>query len=214
MQRSSQIERFRLRSALWVACLIGLLLIVHIERLAAEGPRFAISTQRVAEALSEYGLKIRPQQVRLPSPLTSAIPSPQLELVSMRTAAPDLVQIELRCQSSGKCLPFFVLLDVPAGTASSFTAGVKQHQLASTGAEARTGLRQYGVAGIESSTPRIRAGDHIALLLEDSQMRIQIPTVALDSGAPGLEVRVCTLDHRKIFRARVVSSSIARGGLE
>lgn len=213
MQRFLQIARSSLRSAVLSASFIGLLFVVHIGRLTAESPRYPISTERVVQALAAYGLNVTPKEIRVPAALTAAIPSPQLELVSMRSASPELVQIELRCHTSGKCLPFFALIEVPPGTGPSFIADAEKRKAP----EARAGSA-WTVARAEAdrmeAPDQIRAGSQITLLLEDAQMRIRIPAVALDSGAPGRDVRVCTPDHRNTFHARVVSSSFARGGLE
>ena len=46
-----------------------------------------------------------------------------------------------------------------------------------------------------------------------AQMRIQLPAVAVDTGAPGTEVRVTSADHRHTYRGVVVDADTVKGVL-
>ena len=213
MHQKPQIVRFSLRPAALRVSVIWLLFGLQAKMFAASA-RYPISTARIAEALIRYGLNVAAEDIRLPLPISAASSSPELELILARTAARNLVQLELRCRDSGKCLPFFVLIDVPDGAASALVADVRKDEQFQAGAGPGSPMSQGRAKNVQTSPDRMRAGSHITLLLEDDQMQIQLPAVALDSGAPGLEVRVGTVDHRKTFRAMVVSPTVARGGLE
>lgn len=211
MQRSTLFARRRLPSG----CMMWLLFVLPTPTLFAEGPRYPISTLRVAQALVGYGLKVTPEEIRLPAMLSATSASPQLELVSMRPAAAQLVQLELRCHAPGECLPFFVLLNVPAGAVQSLVAAFKNNDKSPQPETLQNVVAgQAAPKSIQPTGDRMRVGASITLLLEDGQMRIQFPAVALDSGAPGSIVRVSTIDRRKTFRATVVSPTIAEGDIE
>ncbi|HEY4011122.1 MAG TPA: flagella basal body P-ring formation protein FlgA [Acidobacteriaceae bacterium] len=216
MQWVTQIRRSSLVSTVLTPGCVWMMTITVTGALAVERPRYLISPVLIADVLWRYGVKVTPNEVQLPVSLSAIDPIPHLEIVSMTRVTDDVVQLQWRCRDAGECLPFYVLLNLPTVTATSLIASARLK----SGLAVRTPGQGAGPAQLhtpevpEQAMAKVHPGSHVTLLLEDLQMRIQLPAVALDSGSPGADIRVATPDHRKIFRATVVDQSVVKGDLE
>lgn len=184
-------------------CAAGTLLLAQVgaaQAPAAAGGRYAILPSAVAATLAEAGLPVAETRFHLPGSLSSRTDTPQLKVTVADRRANGSLEVRFSCRSSAECVPFFVTVDA-ADDPSAMTAFA-----------ART-LRD------NSAPPRISAsgiavGARVMLQLTDAQMRIQLPAVAIDTGAPGAEVRVASLDRKQTWRGVVVDATTVRGGVQ
>lgn len=181
--------------ALW------LLMIAPIPALAAPPARFAISPQRVTEALATAGVAATPAQVKFLSPVSSTVENSDLEVVNVSTWVGDTAKVELRCHDHRACLPFYVLLS-HAGTADLRGAH-------STATNSRPGTR----IPVPATQAVIRNGDSATVVFEDTALRITMPVICLESGSRGQKIRVVSTDHKRYFKAEVVQAGLLRATL-
>jgi len=188
------------RGACW------LLLLLMISAAATAQPResrFAISSQRVAEALAAAGLQVSAGQVKFLSPVSATGNDSGLQVMNVATWTGGTRKAELRCHDRRACLPFYVLLTSPR------TADM--HDRTSTSG---TGSPQPGAA---SPTPSqqilMRDGDRATLVFEESALRITLPVICLQSGNRGQKIRVVSADHKRFFTAEIVESGLLRATL-
>ena len=167
----------------------------------AASSRYPLLPAAIADALKAAGVLAAPSDVTLPSALTASVPSPQLTLGSPERSGPTQIRVRVTCAQSGQCLPFMVVADLhnPAAALAA------QRQLAPHTEAKASG---QGTAG-----EMLRAGQHATLLLEDERMRISLPVISIDTGAPGAQVRVASLDRKQTFRAVVSAAATVRGVL-
>lgn len=181
-----------------------------------KGMDYPITEAAVASLLRANGADVASSQVHLPMQLTATTAEPHLEIIATRRVANHEVDLEIHCQTAGECLPFDALVDI--GAESKFAAGV--YAGVSSGRPApqhsardlpeRPGLPDDSTASSES----LRVGMHAVLVIVDGPMRIHLPVIAMDSGAKGTRIRVCTLDRKKIFDALVVDGGTVQGVIE
>lgn len=206
-------ERYRrVRRLTW---LMGVAFFAHL--LMAQRPTpasYPISEQSIASALEANGIKVHPSAVHVPVPLRAATESPSLEIVSAERMGNSRTRIELRCHYSGECTPFFVTLDL-AESGAAFPIGALQAPTLNPVARSGDGSDPLGPEGtggpIGGRDARMQAGSRVTIVLANQQMVIQLPGIAMDAGTPGADVRICTLDRKTVFHARVVDSVVARG---
>ena len=60
----------------------------------------------------------------------------------------------------------------------------------------------------------ITVGAHITLELTDPQMHIHLPAIAIDTGAPGTDIRVASLDRKHTWRGTVLDANTVQGGVQ
>ena len=183
-----------LRSIVAAASFTGI-----VEGQALPKPNF-ITPPVVVSALQRMGLSVSASQLELPLQLRSRTEAPYLRATSAEVIPDGRLRLRMTCQEVADCLPFLVLVRVPASTAlqtvSSFHSDLP----------AAVSLLTY--AG-----PLIRAGEHTLLIMEDQRMRIVFPAVSIDSGAMGAEIRVSSLDRKQVFKGVVIDSSTVRASL-
>ncbi len=162
--------------------------------------RFPLTGANVMIALQAIGLAVPPADIRLPLSLTATSGSPALRVTSADVLPDGIMRVRLSCPR-GECLPFFA-------TVASHAKNSTLTEVAGTGSSFRP------VEPIERvSRPALRAGDHATLVMEDDHMRISLSVVSIDSGTVGSEVRVSSPDHKKTFRATVLSSQLVKGDM-
>jgi hypothetical protein len=195
----------------------GAALWVFSPALLAQGrpARYPMSSDVVAQALKANGLEVKPSEVYLPMMLSSAAPSPAIEITATERLADGRVRLQLRCRKAGECVPFNATLDIQSSAAVAAEAGAQSgsSEGATTGKPmnvesiggSEPGGASHGVIANETSV--LRAGSRVMLVLRDDHMTIHMPVIALDSGAPGAEVRVSRADRRKMFHATVVDKT-------
>lgn len=179
----------------------------------AETPRYPITQAIVATFLRAQGLNVMSSQVQLPMNLTSATPDPSLEIAATQTLSRGALRLEIRCSTAGECLAFDALVTVEDEKTPPGTVNTQQSSRQSA-AERSLTIATYKSAHQESSSDlslaHVRVGSEVLLVIEDRQMQIHLPAIAMDSGSMGDMVRVRTLDRKKIFRGVVAESGHVR----
>jgi hypothetical protein len=149
---------------------------------------YIVAREHVARAVAaSLEIGIAEAQARLVSEVVAREPTPTLEVRSTMllggqggNSAMQLA-VKMACRRAGTCLPFYAVVEWPDGVklppayasvAGSYSAKVR-----------RPGL--------------LRAGARARLLLEDGQMRMEVPVIALRNAGAGERVRVTSLDRRR-----------------
>ncbi len=169
--------------------------------LAQRLARPLLSVNSVVLTLRNAGLTVDAQQVAIPSGLTAAEEQPALAVESAELQRDRSLRIRIACVHHADCSPFYATI-----TLSSQGAGM-------AALEALRPATAQAEPTPARTTAVIRPGEQTSLLLEDRQMRISLPVIAIDSGSVGTEVRVVSLDHKTTFRTVVVSPTLVRGVL-
>ena len=169
---------------------------------AQGGPvRYPLTGNSIANALTVAGASVIAADIALPSAMTATAPSPQLALQSAGLSGPTQLRVRVTCSVAGQCLPFMVIADLH----DNATALAALHLLAPR--------NTAGAPGAQTAADLLRAGQHATLLLEDDRMRISLPVISLDSGAPGTQIRVASLDRKQTYRGVVSDATTVRGAL-
>lgn len=179
--------------------------------------RYPITETIVANCLRTSGISVTPSQITLPMNLTAATPEPQLDIAATQKIADGEVRLELRCHRLGDCVAFDAL--VHAQDVKAIPAEVKPERTPNPLSNDRNlanGTGKSGVrAGAEDRTSSyLRVGAQAVLVIEDGQMRIHLPVIAMSSGSIGGRIQVCTLDRKKTFQAVVVDEGVVKGIIE
>jgi flagella basal body P-ring formation protein FlgA len=161
------------------------------------GSRYPISGAHIAKALSLVGVSVEASQVHFPSNLSATVESPEMEIVTATPIGERQVRLEVRCATAAECLPFFAAVDVRNATLIS--AELQSHSAATAAASHQT---------------RLRVGSHAVLIIKDGHLNIHLQVLAIDSGVIGQQVRVCTLDRKRVFQARVTGGATLTGVLQ
>lgn len=194
----------------------------HVASLGQEpGPRrYAMSESVVAAALRASGIDVQPAAVHLPLAMTASNSSPALDVVGTERVGADRVRLRLRCARAGECVPFSAVVDLPESSVAVVSVpatAAPATRMAGSGAPG--GSSEWGHTlrsndAIKAPEQSVHVGAHLTLWLEDGQMRIQLPVIAIDTGARGAEVRVSTEDRKKTFQATVLDEKTVRGVVE
>ena len=168
---------------------------------AQTGGRVPLTGASVAAALAGTGMQVDASEVELPDSLTAAAGEPQLHVTGAELLPDRRLRVRLVCGQPGTCQPFF------ATVRSASAAGDAAWLTGLPGATSPGAPRPPNPGG------RLLAGGHATLLLEDGHMRITVPVLAIDTGAPGAEVRVSSLDRKQTYRAVVADAGTVRGTL-
>jgi len=193
--------------------------------------RYEVPASAVAAALTTEGLLIAPDRLHLAMPLSAASPAPQLHVAGAQLEHDGSLRLRIICRKAGECMPFFATVAKsdsetalaaitglhPAATAPvAGTALGSGSPLAVAGNAASPASGSAGPVSLTAAAARpqgITVGARITLQLTDAQMRIQLPAVAMDTGAPGTEVRVTSADHRHTYRGVVIDADTVKGVL-
>lgn len=163
------------------------------------GARVPLGVSEVAETLRAAGLDVAGEQIDMPMFVTTATRGAKLRLSSADLLTGGSLRIRVICEQASECLPFFATLHGLEDAAAAFTK-----------------LESVVVRASPPATPSplLQAGQHVTLLIEDSQMRITLPVIAIDSGRPGTDIRVSSLDRKHIFHGVVADAHVVRGNLQ
>jgi Chaperone for flagella basal body P-ring formation len=173
------------------------------------GSRYPISESSIAKELGDVGVNVNASQVHLLAHMSAAVASPKLEIVRAQSLEDNQVRIELRCLTAEECLPFFARLDVK--DANLVSAKIRLKTSSATVGSHQASVR---IGGEPVSKSQLRVGSHAVLTIRDGHLDIHLQVLAIDSGAIGQQVRVCTLDRKKVFHATVTGESTVTGGIE
>ncbi len=159
--------------------------------------RYVVGASVVAAALTAEGLATSAEHLRLALPLSSTTPAPELHIAAAEARPDGSLRLRLTCSNSTECLPFFASVEGADNAAFLARFAAVTHRQASP-----------------PHLPGVAVGAHVTLELADAQMRIHLPAVAIDTGSPGAEVRVASLDHKHTWRGIVVDAATVKGGVE
>ena len=165
-------------------------------------PRYPVSQADIAKALSVIGLSVEASQVHLPVQMNAAIESPKLEIVTTQPMGNSQLRLEFRCVKAAECLPFFAIVDVE--NANLISAEIHSKPVAAIAA--RHEVKVQTGEGAAAPT-RVRVGSHAVLIIRDGHLDIRLQVLAIDNGVMGEQVRVCTLDRKKVFHATVIGEA-------
>ena len=207
-----------LSSANCSALLVGMLMIVSaVWAQTAPGARYPITESTVVSFLQSNGIFIAPSQVHLPMPLSAKSSLPELEVTAAQQVNHHQLQIGFRCVQAGECLPFNATLEVmnSDNVSAELRAVIASHSNISE-------LADNSIAGsLHAQVPALqakrvasklaRAGTRVCLIIRDGHMEIHLPVLMLDTAAAGKQVRVSSLDRKKVFSATVVDSQTVSG---
>jgi hypothetical protein len=182
------------------------------------GSRYPITERDIAKELDVVGIDVDASQIHLPVHMDAADASPKLEIVTAQPLRDSQLRLELRCPTTSVCLPFLAMLDVKDANLVSAAIRLKigsantsrQRMASQGGAQVDQELRGSGVSAREDR-PRLKVGSRAVLEMRDGHMEIHIQVLAIDSGSIGQQVRVCTLDRKKVFQATVTGEGTVTG---
>ena len=160
--------------------------------------RYPVPPSAVAAALTSGGLPISAAQLHMPVPLYATTPSPELHIRSAEPRPDGTLRLRVVCGSPVECMPFFASVEGAADAASL----------------ARLAVQLAQPAPAAHAAGGVAPGAHVTLELADQQMRIHLPVIAIDTGAPGAEVRVASLDRKHTWRGVVVDAGTVKSGVE
>ena len=173
------------------------------------GSRYPIGERDIANALSAVGVSVDKSQVHLPAHVSATTESPKLVVVAADPLGSNQVRLELRCNAASECLPFLAIVDVK--DPNFVVASARSKNVSADAAIHSTRLQ---TAAIPKDGPQLRVGSQAVLEIRDGQMDIHLQVLAIDTGAVGRQVRVCTLDRKKVFHAVVTSERTVTGVME
>jgi len=179
------------RSALFLA-----LAVTALPALAAPG-RYAITTERIAAAVSGNGVQVTPEQVTLFTGVVASVANPELKVQSIDRSGDGQAIARIVCADTAQCLPFLVTLRV-ANAASIEIASNRPAYYAATSRPAQFVVRQ---------------GARTALYLDGAHVHISLSAISLENGVPGQLIRATSLDRRQVFTVQVAGDGTLRGRL-
>ena len=162
--------------------------------------RFPVPLSAVLASLLKAGVSVNPAQIQMPQNLTATSNQIVLKITTAELMSDGHLRIRFSCQELGACQPFFASAGVTPGTEMAALGSLR----AATSSEKLPATRH---------PPLVQAGAEAQLVLHDEHMWITIPVLTIDTGVAGAEVRVSSLDRKRIFRAFVVSPGVVRGVL-
>jgi hypothetical protein len=173
------------------------------------GARYRIAEADVTRELNVIGLNVGVSHVHLPAYISSAAQVPKLKIVTAESIGANQVRLKLSCPVASECIPFFATVDVKEPDLFSAEVRLKTQEAMGTN---RKSTLPIGAAPIHET--RLRVGSNAVLVIRDGHMDIRLLVLAIDSGAIGQQVRVCTLDRKKVFRATVTGDDTVMGMME
>ena len=181
------------------------------------GSRYPITERDIAKELDVVGIDVGASQIHIPVHMDAADALPKLEIVAAQPLGDSQLRLELRCPATSECLPFLAILDVKDANLVSAairlkigSANTSRQQMTSQGGTQVDQERGSGVSTREDR-PRLKVGSRAVLEMRDGQMEIHLQVLAIDSGSIDQQVRVCTLDRKKVFQATVTGEGTVTG---
>jgi hypothetical protein len=178
--------------------LAGLAVAVAASSALGTSPRYPISKQQVAAAVSNMGVDVAPEQVTLLADVVATTGAPRLTVRSMQRWGNQKMVARLECESSDQCLPFLVSLKMNPGEDTGSVPPQGYVPIVSTSA-----AKHFVV---KSGTPA-------TLMLEGQRVHIRLNVICLESGATGQTIRVTDRDHKVVYHAQVVDGGLLQGRL-
>ena len=164
----------------------------------------ALREDRILFALAARGVPIRSAEVEFLTPIVLSHPRATLKVARIERWQADSALARIACAAAGECVPFLVIVHWSDPLEREAALGPAPKDLL----PART-FRQ-----VEPAKPMlVRAGESATLLLENAKMHIATPIICLQSGSQGQQIRVSSLDHKRVALAEVVEPGVLRGRL-
>jgi len=152
--------------------------------------RVVVSREQIADAMQAAGFETTTDQLQLLSTVTlNAGASLRVAKVTTQSAGTALAQ--LNCPAR-QCLPFYVL--------------VHDAQVASSPMQVARSLAGNSL----QARPLLKRGKPVTLVMENANLRIVLPAISLQSGARGQTIKVSSPDHKRNYKAEVVSETLVR----
>ena len=162
---------------------------------AASG-RYAITTERIAAAVSSNGVAVSPDQVTLPANVVARVADPVLKMTSIDRAGDGRATARLECAQANQCLPFIVTLRMTAVPVAMSSPG-----------------RSPASTQSKPVPPAVHAGSPATLQLEGAHVHIVLSVTCLENGAIGQTIRATSQDRSKVYIVQVVHEGILEGRL-
>jgi flagella basal body P-ring formation protein FlgA len=168
--------------------------------LSAAPANHTISVEQISSAISDAGMPVLPQEVKLLTQVRATTDMPKLRVSSIQNSGDHSAIVRMECESPEQCLPFFVKTQTDRNNQS---------------AAANTPMKQA-----PSRMPRgaskptvMRAGSQAVLLLEGDRVHIRISVVSIENGAVGEKIRVRAVGNRQSYIAEVIDATSLKGML-
>ena len=173
------------------------------------GPRYPITQGDIAKALRVAGVSVEMSHVSLPVQMSATVAEPKLEIVTADPLGTNQVALKLRCYAASECLPFvaFAVVEDPKSAADSIRSKI-------TSTTPARHLMDSRMTAAPASKSSLKVGSRAVMEMRDGHMEIHLQVLAMDDGALGQQVRVCTLDRKKTFRATVTGEGTVTGEME
>lgn len=183
-------------------------LLMALPAAAATG-HYAIGSDRVAAAMSSFGMQVTPGQIAMMNDAVATTPAPQLQIQSVQRWPGNRVVVRVACAIQQECLPFFVSvrLDQQAPAINSAAAPALTRVAASVPSEFQAPPPH------QSAKAGVRSGQSAVLLIDGLHIHIRVAVVCLDNGAIGQTVHATDVHHQQAYLAQVVGDGILRGRL-
>jgi Chaperone for flagella basal body P-ring formation len=172
---------------------------------AATG-RTAITTEQIATALNNSGMRITAGQVVLLADVVASTSAPELRVESMERQGDGRMEVRLDCASTQQCLPFFVAINL--GKLGKDDAVTQPFV-----APPNSPVRGVVPARPNPSAYVVHAGSPAVLMLEGDHVHIRVSVICLENGVAGQTIQVVSKDHQKTYAAQVADGTVLKGGL-
>jgi len=134
------------------------------------------------------------------APFASLPEGAALRVVSARSGFAGSWLLQLDCASRRDCLPFHVVLHLPASERPALSGGAAPPRLL----QASTPGKRPTAAAL------VHRGEQVVLVEELSGMRLRAPAICLEAGGLGDRVRVQNRDTRRNLLATVIDGHTVR----
>jgi hypothetical protein len=155
-----------------------------------------LSPERVAETLRVSGFSARSSEVEFVSSVPVSASTAKLRVENWKRLSDSTAWVQLRCQHSGDCIPFFVILH---SSENNFPAKLSKNNSSTV---------KPGVAA--QSAPLVKTGTRAMLFLQSATSRITTVVVCLDNGVLGSQVRVKNPVTKQVLMAEVIDKGVVK----
>jgi Chaperone for flagella basal body P-ring formation len=163
---------------------------------ALNGKSVVLSPERVAETLRVSGFSARSTEVEFVSSVPVSAATAKLRVEHWRRLSDSTAWVQLRCQQSGDCIPFFVILH---SSENNFPAKLPKNN---------SSLVKPLVA--PQSAPLVKTGMRATLFLQSATSRITTVVVCLENGVLGSQVRVKNPVTKQVLMAEVIDKGVVK----
>ena len=188
---------------------LGLVTVLANAQMRPTRQHFVVPLEAVARTIATTfaarGIQVSADQIKLPTAVLAKEEEPLLEVSSvdqlgqLSAAQPDQISagVRLRCKAIGTCMPFYAIV-----------TWQEAHQ--SLAASNNT-IAAQAKPREERSTPIIKAGERLTLIMEGDHARIQVAVISLGSASLGQRIRVATPDRKHFYMAEVLGEGAVKG---